>query len=823
MARPLTVTENGDVIFDTTNKKFGTASAGFDSGDYLSVADNNYWNIGDWKTIDCWIRVSDPGQSLTHYIVSQTEDSINAHWWLTVFSRTAVGINTVSFKIEQGSAGEHQVFVSTGVSSPPLLEFDTWHHLRLLNDGSAFTLWLNGIKQTLTVSGTGYISSTSFLGDLWIGQRDSASNNPILIDELLITNEVLTSAGVSSFTPPTAPWNPFVNTSDKLLLLHFDNSFVDDVGVSASASILDNFVLTATARADNPPMVYPYVIEYTWDDLDQDWDTWYALDSNINYDLWTVIDPQGFQFPPTVFSISAEGTGAVFGESQLNLVFDQQIKGGIIIQGSLDADSEFTHTATGTAVRQIQLDLTVDSALAAQAERLPGGSADLDTAFDLSAKAGIIHDAVSDLDTEIDLTASGRLLKFADIYIEDFAGLTATADLTLNGRSALDIQFTQQQIAGLLIEVNEPYDYTWDTLPEDLWNGFPADRWGPQGFLAFENLNISTQAGLVVEATASLSLESNLSTVGALIKDAESNLATDIQLSCLAESVRPGQSSLSSQFVLSAKAGVTIDGLDYSTYDIVSNLAANGDLILEAQADLKDNFGFNISAIAVRQDSLDLPVSFDITARAGIIHDATIDQSVVFDLDSRTGIIKDADADLSILAFQITEGISNPAIQSGQINLDTAFASVVRAGIIHDAQTALSQEINQVTRSGILFDARADLSALGFLFSDGRISDVRGSADLSSNFAITALSNVEITGQADLSILAFQLTDGRISDVRGSADLTFSFQSDFSGDLRLLESGDIFEILSENRNLLIKSETRSQTILPESRVLEVER
>jgi len=118
-----------------------------------------------------------------------------------------------------------------------------WNHIRIGFESGVCKIWINGQRQSnLADSWGGTFSLTN--AEVWI-KSTTASTNSLFIDELLITDQLLTSTSVSSFTPPTKQWD---NTATTDLLVHFNTDFYDDsrYAVIEQAQLLSTVVVTAS-------------------------------------------------------------------------------------------------------------------------------------------------------------------------------------------------------------------------------------------------------------------------------------------------------------------------------------------------------------------------------------------------------------------------------------------------------------------------------------------------------------------------------------------------------------------------------------------------
>ena len=177
-----TVTANGNVKTENTEKKFGSTSAYFDgSGDYLSIADHANLRIGTSDfTLEWWIR----------YAAGGAFQSIYTKGYATtggLLLQTTNGANPALYNY----FGSTSIFTESG--SPAL---NTWYHHAVVRDSGTVTLYRDGVS-------VGSASNSTDLNDtsaIDIGNGGGYGFNGYL-DELRLTIGVARYTG--AFTPPT--------------------------------------------------------------------------------------------------------------------------------------------------------------------------------------------------------------------------------------------------------------------------------------------------------------------------------------------------------------------------------------------------------------------------------------------------------------------------------------------------------------------------------------------------------------------------------------------------------------------------------------------
>jgi hypothetical protein len=212
-------------------------------------------------------------------------------------------------------------------------------------------------------------------------------------------------------------------------------------------------------------------------------------------------------------------------------------------------DVAFTQTATASRlISTANAVLATTVSQTTTAEKFAGGSAALAVAATQTVTALVEHNASAALATAFTQTVSARILKLAQLDIPNFATLTASARVEHNASAALATAFTQSARGGRLVEVNETFNYTWDTLDPDTWQGFVRDEWGPTGFFAFDNIQLAARGGLQVVGSANLSSEFAVVARAGELNLGTANLTSTVTLSASARIERNAQAQLQAQF-----------------------------------------------------------------------------------------------------------------------------------------------------------------------------------------------------------------------------------------------------------------------------------
>ena len=197
---PKAVTAVGDAQISTAQSKFGGSSLVFDgNGDYLSTPATSFQflhKLTDSWTAESWV-----------YLLSSSSDN-------TIFDTGGASGNTIGTLLHFNSslsliATVRQGTVTRATSSPNnIVTLNSWHHIALSYDQSAFRLFVDGTLVGSTTFNT-QTSNDSTQSTLKVGAFEYAGT--VLggfmdgyIDDFRITKGV--ARYTANFTPPTAPF-----------------------------------------------------------------------------------------------------------------------------------------------------------------------------------------------------------------------------------------------------------------------------------------------------------------------------------------------------------------------------------------------------------------------------------------------------------------------------------------------------------------------------------------------------------------------------------------------------------------------------------------
>lgn len=182
------ITVNGNAQVDTTQSKFGGASAQFDgTGDYLTIADSPDWDFGtDDFTVDFWIRPA--ADQVRRGLISCRQGVNDTSWAVIIYNSTNV--------VEIHSSAS--IILSAGTALPN----NAWTHVAVVRSGTTVSIYYDGILKASTSNSFNFNNgSTLFIGADIDGSIGNFNGH---LDELRISQGI--ARWTSNFTPPTAPY-----------------------------------------------------------------------------------------------------------------------------------------------------------------------------------------------------------------------------------------------------------------------------------------------------------------------------------------------------------------------------------------------------------------------------------------------------------------------------------------------------------------------------------------------------------------------------------------------------------------------------------------
>lgn len=258
-------------------------------------------------------------------------------------------------------------------------------------------------------------------------------------------------------------------------------------------------------------------------------------------------------------ALTARGGYFLTGTSSISSETALTAKGGYFVTASSNLSASASVVSGSDKFVPGASSMSVISTVNADATKFVRGESGLSSSASVSVLGGIRIPASANLAVESSVTVSAMRLKVGSIVAYNFASLSADARMNLVGASDLSAVSSVSASAGRILDIaNDYYPYTWDTVPGDVWTGFPDDQWGVAGLIVFSLGEISATATIVKQANA------NLFVTGSLSVDALNLVRGTASLSAVASiTVSPtveGSANLSAQATASAIPSLFVGG-----------------------------------------------------------------------------------------------------------------------------------------------------------------------------------------------------------------------------------------------------------------------
>ena len=185
----------GNAQISTAQSKFGGSSIAFDgSGDYLVASDTPAYDFGSGNfTIEFWIYRAATGDFMP---IEKTINGQFGSWYIQFTTAT----NVISWNCSSTGASNNMF---NNVSFGTLPSLNTWYHVAVVRNGSAFTGYINGTGTSIGTSTATIFKSTY---GITVGAHNGSASFYLngYMDDIRITRGI--ARYTANFTPPTAPF-----------------------------------------------------------------------------------------------------------------------------------------------------------------------------------------------------------------------------------------------------------------------------------------------------------------------------------------------------------------------------------------------------------------------------------------------------------------------------------------------------------------------------------------------------------------------------------------------------------------------------------------
>jgi len=548
--------------------------------------------------------------------------------------------------------------------TPGLWDGSVWNHVRLAINGSTASLYKNGVREVTTNSWL----TDSFNAPLIIYNRFGE----FYIDELLITDQLLTNPSVTSFTVPT---KEYVNDSNTDLLLHFNNDLADD----SRFNVIEQATLASTVTL--------------------------SVSSSVAYNSYLATLPvigslsclavKNAEIVLSAFSnaaLTANNDTIRYGQASLSSEFTETATGAKTLDNTITASSTFSQTVTQDRIRDNQIttnsifseltvgELSKDVTVSMTSQFAVTASINdrtRDPVLSLTATATLSATATSTLDSILLVMSAGTIttnavktavivktLSTAFTMITDNAGSTIRVDAMVMSAGTMSVTAikTTDGIQGLVSQFNLTAD-TSDSLNKrasaDLNSEFTVSadnlrvRFGDittnsifSELAVVENITGNT---ISLTSTASMSIIVD-KTVGI-----SSALSSAVTHTTDGSRIRYGQATSNSQVDITI-VGFTSKDVPVS-FPMVTTLTAYGQLTKETLMLAFNNASLTVTVNRTRDTSSSMNATVGQTITFTRIRSAVIITNSVASGLIVVGITKGIISTLPIIASMTTVGV----------------------------------------------------------------------------------------------------------------------------------------------------------------------
>lgn len=475
------------------------------------------FDLNDWRTIDFWFKAN--GNEILFNASGLSNGLIQRNSTRLQFTGTSAG--TISLPV--GSVNANQ-----------------WYHTRLVRQvistspySEEFAWYLDGVRlDNRTLS-----NPTDFGNNIGLIFRNPGTTgiNNARLDEFLITSELLTDPSQQSHTVPTSNYQ---NTSDTLMLLHFDSDFLDDVSspVVEAAQLNSNFQLLATGSQ---------LIDFEGQ-LSTTAGILAVGNTQADINLVAFSDAQ----------LTTDVERIRNSDSSVGSNFDQTVVEDRLRSTSFDQFVIAQQTVETQRFVGVESIVSAEFGFDADSRILQNGEASVAAQFGLTAQVGVIKQAEQNMALVCQLTADNTRILSYTALLENNGFLVAQPVVLYSGKS------TQNAVFGLKSTVQRTTE-TILTAFSDAQVTAELDRFRTTPAV----LDVVAQAqGTLVESVVvigSIASQFAIQAQANVIRDTDAQLLVEVDLQGLGGSLQQAASNLAAEFGFESQGSFPVLGNVY--------------------------------------------------------------------------------------------------------------------------------------------------------------------------------------------------------------------------------------------------------------------
>lgn len=216
----------GNPTMSTTQFKKGTSSGYFNGGSAILVEQHSSLSIGtDDFTVDFWVW-TDPNISTWSRIAENEAYNVTGGWHFSYNGYDSAGTRRLGFQLGLNGGGGARIDSNSAIPT------SQWVHIAVVRTGSTIAMYVNGAKQTATITTSENFTSQKLILGATLGYTNFFTG---YLDEFRVTK------GISRYTENFNVWYDDYYQDWVSLLLHCDGSnnstsFIDETGKPVTAN-----------------------------------------------------------------------------------------------------------------------------------------------------------------------------------------------------------------------------------------------------------------------------------------------------------------------------------------------------------------------------------------------------------------------------------------------------------------------------------------------------------------------------------------------------------------------------------------------------------
>jgi hypothetical protein len=392
--------------YDQNNSVGSSARLIYSRGD-----DSDLANFG---TIDFWFKVNGVSKFGDVFYLPGNTENIGLRY--SSGSSGAPNAGSLDFRSERVSTTNQLLNTHTN-----------WNHVRISRSGSTTSLYYNGSR---IYTGTDIVWPST--------ARAIVTGNDVYVDEFLISEDVKTDPSLTSFAVPTEPWQ---NTSDVDLLLHFDTDFADDavyivvveadlvtesaLFVTTSNTIVGLAGLTSQSQVSVTAAKNSEIILTAFSDA--------ALTADIRRNRF------GASTQSSEFTQTTQAVKQVFVSSTTNVETAVEVAAVKTVSVTVSTDSIATQLTAAAKVGDIIIDIDSEFAQTTVAVKTVSAESAQATVFQLTGDGDLLVDYEADLISTTTAVIDSDRTRSTSVALASASTQTTAATKTVVAQSTLTV------------------------------------------------------------------------------------------------------------------------------------------------------------------------------------------------------------------------------------------------------------------------------------------------------------------------------------------------------------------------------------------------